>query len=219
MASDANGILVVPVWSDDGVGKPLVNDVGQVPVAVDGGSGTIDVNIKSSDIDVPVTIDAATIDVPVSIDAATIDVPVEVDAAVSSIQGQAYGWDTAAWHKLAMLWGFTGPVYQSQTAVSTGATFWAVYCPVAPAGYVYVMTGYAVAHNCGVARDVQIRVTYAGTSYIFEIQAGLGSGLWRGGHIHAVLAPGAQLSVGTTATAAGQNLWVQAIGYSMKINE
>lgn len=219
MASEADGELRVPIWSDGGDAKPLVNDSGRIPVAVDESNVTQDVNIKSSDIDVPVSIEAANIDVPVSIDAATIDVPVEVDAAASSIQSQCYGWDTANWHKLAMLWGFTGPVYQSQTAVSTGAAFFAVYCPVAPAGYVYVMTGYAVAHNCGVARDVQIRVTYAGTSYIFEVQGGLASGLWRGGHIHAVLAPGAQLSVGTTATAAGQNLWVQAIGYSMKINE
>lgn len=219
MVSEPNGQLRILVWIDDDEVKALVDNNGRLPVTVGEITVTQDVNIKSSDIDVPVTIDAATINVPIDIQAASVTVPTQEQNPLTSIQSQAYGWDTSNWHKLPMLWGYTGPVLQSVSAVATGAGALVVNAPVAAAGYVNVYTGYGWAHNVGVNRDMFLRVTSGASNYIFEVERNLPSGRWGGRQVHAVCAPGDNISAVTTAVAAGDTIWVQLVGYRMKINE
>jgi hypothetical protein len=219
MTSDANGVLVVPVWSDDGIVKPLVNDDGRVPVTIGDSTVTQDVNIESSDIDVPVSLDAATIDVPVSIEAATIDVPVEVDAASSSIQSQVYGWDLSNWRKLPMLWGFSSSVLISEDETSTGAGSLTVLAPVVSSGYVHVMTGFSWLHTVGANRDMILGVKSGASYYQCDVERDLPSSRWGGGPVHIIIDTGDALYATTVATAGAQTIYLQAVGYAMKVNE
>lgn len=50
MVSDSNGKLVVPVWSDSGVVKPVINDDGRVSVSIGESSVTLETGIRTWDL-------------------------------------------------------------------------------------------------------------------------------------------------------------------------
>ena len=54
MVSQAKGILTIPVWVDDGVVEPLVNNDGEIPVNLASQAADLDVNIASQDADIEV---------------------------------------------------------------------------------------------------------------------------------------------------------------------
>jgi len=83
MVSQAKGMLVVPVWCDDGEIKPIINDDGRILCVLDSSKITLSVNLETSD----------------------ITLPVAEQSPLSSIQAQSYGWDTSAWHKNPITWG------------------------------------------------------------------------------------------------------------------
>ena len=219
MASDANGILQVPIWSDNGVAKPLINDDGRVPVKVEESSVTQDVNIVSSDIDVPVSLDAATIDVPISIDAQTVTVEVEEQSPLTEIQAQAYGWDLTVWRKLAMLWGYTDRYVYDLSGTATAVYYWAT-TPVVAAGYIFVVQGVYIRNN-----------SKAGTSQVIQFQAGgvvyhFGAyGVLIAQYIpttyngEIALAAGDRVYVSCNLCTIGDAIQAGVWGYRMKINE
>jgi hypothetical protein len=219
MTSEVNGQIRVLVWVEDGDVKALVDDSGRVPVTIGEVTVTQDVNITASDIDVPVSIDAATINVPIDIQAASVTVPTQEQSPLTNIQARLYGWDLSNWRKLPMLWGYSSVVLQSVSAVATGAGTFVANAPVAAAGYVNVYTGYGIAHNTGVNRDMFVRVTSGASNYIAEVQASVASGRWVGKQVHIIVQPGDNLSLATTAVAPGDTIWLQAVGYRMKIDE
>jgi hypothetical protein len=219
MASDANGALRVPVWSDGGIVKPIVNDDGRLPISVEESLVTQDVNIASSDIDVPVSIDAATIDVPISIEACKLTLPVQEQSPLTSIQAQGYGWDLTNWRKLPMIWGISSNLLVAQNATAVGAGGFYASESAVPTGYVYVYTAASIAQVTGAAADVQIGIHIGGLYYWIEAWQSCANGKWYGRQIHFILTAGQNLLATTIAVAAGDALYLRANGYAMKVNE
>lgn len=218
MASDANGVLIVPVWSDGGTVKPVVNDDGRIDVTIGESVITQDVNIASSDIDVPVSIDAQDITLDINLKSSDITLAVAEQSPLSSIQAQGYGWDLTAWRKLPMLFGYSGVVRQYGVATSTGAGTYRVVCTAVPTGWLYVMEGFIVAQTDTVNRGIKIGV-YNGTSYYgtTTVPVAVPSG-WYGHPIHMVMKEDEQFYAECYFSAAGKVLSLFGVGYSMKVN-
>ena len=218
MPSDANGELRVPVWSDDGVVKPVINDDGRMPVDVEAVDVTIDINIESSDIDVPVSVDAQTQTLDVSLESSDITLPVAEQAPLSSIQAQGYGWDLSNWRKLPMLWGFSGPVYEKDSEEATEAETITVLLPEVSAGYVHIYTGIGVAHSVDVSRDIQVGVFHDPDYYTVDNFQSVESVRWVGHQCNIIVGEGDQLMAITEATASGNLILLHATGYKMKLD-
>ncbi len=197
MTSEANGKIVVPIWSDDGDAKPLVDDNGRVPVSVGASVVTQDVNIKSSD----------------------ITVPVAEQSPLTSIQAQLYGWDLSNWRKLPLLWGITDIVLGSANATATGAGSFSASLSAVPSGYIYVYTQVGVAQVTGASADVQVGIHISGLYYWVQCWQSCGNSRWYGGQTNLILTEGHNLLASTVAVAVDDLLYLRATGYSMKVNE
>lgn len=219
MVSEPNGQLRILVWVDDDEVKALVDNNGRLPVTVGEITVTQDVNIKSSDIDVPVTIDAATINVPIDIQAASITVPTQEQNPLTSIQSQAYGWDTSNWHKLAMLWGYTDRYHEALDTTATGA-FETLPGTVVAAGYVFVLQAAYLVNNTTGPTTQTIRVIKSGGGTIFLQYASAVAQniptMWQG---EIVLAPGDKVNMTMNGCVAGDTIHAGYWGYRMKVNE
>jgi hypothetical protein len=118
MASEAKGLLWVPIWVDDGVVKALVLDTGALPVT-------------ETD---PIT------EVTATLAATTITLKVAEQTPLTSIQAQAYGYIDSSWQKQAMLWGYTDRLAERLTHTKVGAGTYNMDFTAVPAGYVFVVT-------------------------------------------------------------------------------
>lgn len=83
------------------------------------------------------------------------DVEVTQTAPADLVVGN-YGWDGAAWHKLAMLWGYSDRWQQTCTGTAVGAGHVIVTTTPVSAGYVYVLQRVALWHNAAAAKIVSI---------------------------------------------------------------
>ena len=145
MGSDANGKIVVPVWSDDGVVKPVIDDNGRITVSLGESTITIDINLKSSDI--------------------TLDV--EEQTPLTSIQAQGYTYVAGAWHKQPFLRGYTTIARSYMIATATGAGWVRAVSGAVPAGYIRVIEGFTMKHSDAAVKHMVAGVwnttTYCGT--------------------------------------------------------
>ena len=129
------------------------------------------------------------------------------------------GWDGAAWHKLPMVWGFSGTysVYVEGTAVGAGnatATTVAV-----PPGYVYVVRAISYRHSapgvcyCDVAmvgdEVVNLIVNAATTQDVYHCEP----------HLDIILGAGDTIVAIVIAPGDGEKIFLRVGGYKMKIAE
>jgi len=119
MASEAQGLIYVPVWVDAGVIKALVDDNGRIPVQLGASGITLDVNLESSD----------------------ITLNTEEQSPLTSIQAQGYGYDGSAWKKQGMIWAYKDTYNEYVSDLSTVAGTVTLQGTAVPAGEVWVITG------------------------------------------------------------------------------
>jgi len=117
VTSKPEGKIFVPVWSDDGQVKAVVNDDGRIPVQVEGVDVTIDVNIESQD---------AALDVTETSPLTVLDTHV-------------HGYDGANWRKLQQLWGYTVWWYEKMGEIKAGNGTFQKDSVAVPANYIYVL--------------------------------------------------------------------------------
>lgn len=219
MASDANGVLVVPVWSDGGTVKPVVNDDGRIDVTIGAALVTQDVNIKSSDIDVPVSVDAQGITLDINLKSSDITLNVEEQSPLTTIETKAHGYVGGAWQNQPMIFGYTDTVRVTATNTSTGTGIINATCTAVPSGYVHVITGFLTNHNDAAARDVSIGVWTGSAQYCGYVVTQAVSAQNYGDTVHIVLKVGESLLARCYMSVAGKTLNVWGIGYSMKVND
>lgn len=182
MASDANGRLVVPAWSDDGIVKALVNDDGRIEVTIGEATATLDVNLKSSDI--------------------TLDV--EEQSPLTSIQAQLYAWINSAWHKQPILRGYSGVARSYLSKVSTGAGATYAETGACPADYIRVMEGFTVRHNQATVRHLWAGVNTGAVYCNFRAYQNCAQNLFYGEGVSITCEEGEKFFVGGVAAGAGE---------------
>lgn len=182
MASDPNGNIVVPCWSDDGIVKAIVNDDGRIEVTLGESTVTLDVNLKSSDI--------------------TLDV--EEQSPLTSIQAQLYAWINSAWHKQPILRGYSGVGRSYLSKVSTGAGVTYAETGACPADYIRVVEGFTVRHNAGAVRHLWAGV-WNGSTYCNAVAYQNCTGLlFYGGPVSITCEEGEKFFVGGVAGGVGE---------------
>lgn len=132
MTSLAEGKLVLPVWADDDVIKPIVDDNGRIKITLGEATVTIDVNIESTD----------------------ITLPVEEQSPLTTIQAQSYGWVTGDWHKNPILRGYSSVARSYLTATSSGAGWIRAETGACPSDYIRVVEGFTMQHNGAAAQPM-----------------------------------------------------------------
>lgn len=197
MASQADGRIVVPVWSDGGVIKALIDDNGRVVVQLAGSDITLDVNIETSD----------------------ITLPVEEQSPLTNIEARGYGWDGSNWRKNPMIWGYSDTISQYGEGTAAAAAIIRAFCATPPAGQVYVYQGYNAMHNDGVNRSIFIGV-YNGVSYYgVKVYQTAVSGSWYGDPLEIVVKNGEQLYAQAYLGTIGSKVFFYSRGYLMKVSE
>jgi len=117
MASQAKGYLILPVWCDDGVIKPLVNDDGRIPVSIGESSITIDVNLESSD----------------------ITLLTEEQSPLTYIQARQYGWHGSSWKPAGIPLNFESRIGQSGSHTATSTDTYTMDIGSPPANKLWVI--------------------------------------------------------------------------------
>lgn len=156
MTSKAEGYLRLPVWSDGGVIKPLVDDNGRIPVQLEGIDVTMDVNLESSD----------------------ITLNVSEQSPLASIQAQGYGYIDSAWEKLPMVFGFTDRWVVQLSDLNAGAGTNVLTTTAVAAGFIHRvdMVG---AVNVNNAASIEQYATGAGIGVTFIPSTAMGANVWK----------------------------------------
>lgn len=241
MASLANGVMRVPVWSDDGEIKPVVNDSGYIPVSLETATGTYDVNLKSSDItlnvniiqgsgNIPIVINDCILTLPVHLKGSDITLGVQLKGSditlnvaeqspLSSIQAQGYGWDGSNWRKLPIVWGYSDRWAQRVYVENATAGTNNLNTTDVPAGEVWVLQAMASKNeNKDVAMDYT--AVFNGTQVKLKVHSLPGVNTW------VTLFPiGICLKEGDNARCRflscnlNDDLYLDVWGYKMKVAE
>lgn len=197
MASEPEGRIVVPIWSDGGVARPLVNDDGRVPVKIEETTAEQDVNITGCD----------------------ITVPVSTVATGSSVQGQVYGWDLSNWRKLPILWGFMDRLVDNFDTTIGGANV-NIYSSAVPTGYIWIIQCISVRNaSAGPTNYTMFMRANGSQASFFHDEQGLAQ--WRAAIYNGefVLKAADDIGVNVVGGAAGNNIQARLWGYTMKVNE
>ena len=81
----------------------------------------------------------------------------------------AWGWDLSAWHKLAMLWGYTDRWAEWLGKTMTADEDFSEVTVAVPAGYVYVLQLAFIRNAIHARGTMSIRLVVAGTDYIVKL--------------------------------------------------
>lgn len=195
MASDANGKIVVPCWSDDGIVKAIVNDDGRIEVTLGESTVTLDVNLKSSD----------------------ITLPTEEQSPLSSIEAQAYGWVSTAWQKQPILLGYSSVVRRYAIGIATGAGVTRAYTTAVPSDYLWVVTGYIVTHNDTAAKNVTMGVFDTVSHVGCDAYQAATPNIWYGGQCFQILRETEKFYGAFNASAINKTMQVWVTGYAVNI--
>jgi hypothetical protein len=184
MVSKVDGNLIVPCWVDDDVVKALVDDNGRVTVQIGGTDVTLDINLESSD----------------------ITLPVEEQSPLTSIQSQLYGWVTNAWHKIAMVRGYSSCARSYLTQTSTGAGWVRAVTGACPANYIRVLEGFSAYHDDVGAITLSAGIYSGGTYYIAKTFQNCARTTWYGDSMDLTCEEGDKFFIGAQVSAAGKTV-------------
>lgn len=137
----------------------------------------------------------------------------------ADMQVGTHGWDGAAWHKLAMVWGYSDVLAQGLYANNVGAGTYTYNFPAVPAGEIWVVTRIAT-------YSVQTDPTYA---LIAGVINALEAVLYFQPHTTAnsthhvdtdtILNEGDNIRVSWYSCLAGTDIRASVVGYKMLIAE
>lgn len=100
----------------------------------------------------------------INIAAQDIDVEIKQQTAADLTPG-GMGWDGSAWHKLAMLWGYSDRWEEKENYTMLSDTYYNLDTTAVPAGYVYKLEMVSIYNNTGARGSVHISVLSGGISY------------------------------------------------------
>jgi len=159
MASEAKGLMYIPVWVDDGVIKVLINDAGRMPVEEMSPVTSVDANIFFCEVTLPVSEQTPLTNIQARLythyGGTWTPVPVEADGSLhihlnsqeadlgiaqatpALLQPGINSHIGGAWKKQPMIWGYSDRLYEdlSESAPDTGT--WTKLSTVVPPGEIH----------------------------------------------------------------------------------
>jgi hypothetical protein len=196
MTSKAEGYLIVPVWSDGGVIKPLADDNGRIVTQLGGSDITLNINIKTSDI--------------------TVDV--EEQSPLTSIEGQSYGYDGSTWRKNNLVWGYNDRWLEQVNATVTVAGWNFLETAAVPSGYVYVLAAYAAVNQTRDPTSIMLGINISGARYYVKRTATPGANIYVDWSVAAPFKVGDKALAAIEGCQIGDILTFNVWGYKMKVN-
>lgn len=218
MASDVNGVIVVPVYSDDGIVKPIVNDDGRIPVTIGESTNTQDVDIVACSVTLPAQLKGSDVNIPVDIKACSVTLPVSVDASVSTIGAYQYGWDNTTWHKQPMLRGYMSAYREYVIATASAASTIYAQGGLVSSGWIRVIEGFVAWHSDTVVRNIQYGVYYGGTHVGAGAYQSCPTAVYYGGPIDLTIQYNEGFYVSCYVDHSGENIQGWICGRNIKVN-
>lgn len=195
MVSRAQGYLRIPVWSDDGVIKPVIDDNGRIPIQLAGIDVTLDVNLESSD----------------------ITLNVSEQSPLSDIESQGYGYDGATWRKNALLWGYSDRYAERVSNLNADAGGNILASTVVPAGEVWVIEVISAQDATNNPTSVILQVTDGSAYPEMARNNSPTSGNNTNWYGRVTLKESDKVSVTINGCTAGDDLYMEVWGFKMKV--
>lgn len=236
----AEGYLVVPVWSDSGEIKPVIDNDGKIPVTLSGITGTVNVNLESSDITLPVSLSgiptvleveivgqlididvnlkSSDITLPVNLTSSSITLPVSVQNFPTTIESRTEGYINGNYQKLPFLFGISDVYSELETLTVTVAGTNILTFSDVPTGEIWVITSMHTrcTTNNPLTALFQI-VTASGTMVIHrEIPTLFTTGVNWSGMVYLKAADNIKITL--TSCNIGDKLDGYVIGYKMDVD-
>lgn len=130
-----------------------------------------------------------------------------------------YGWDGSAWHKLPMVWGYSGRWVDYEHASAEGAGDAVADCTPVAAGEVWVLQAVAYSHNAAAAKDLGIDLITTGHDMLLVRDYDVAPNVWQRWSGECVLAYQDFVRASAYAPGAGKSIYVRVWGYKMKVAE
>jgi len=241
LASEAKGYLRVPVWVDDGVVKPLVDDNGRLPIQLGGSGITLEVDVTASVIPtgaasaanqatlitaiqsiqnlVGALHDVGVDELDVNLKTSDITLGVTESSPLTSLQSQLYGWDLTNWRKNPLVWGYTSRYAEYKESIDVAAGSHGLDFSTVPEGEVRVITSIAAWSAQANITRIEIAMTDSSVYYCFRRAVPSAAGLTVEFQGCAILKKDDIAYCMFVDCALNDDIYASALGYTMKVNE